>query len=136
MHFCKANIAIGGDDRNVAARAEYSPVSWPEIEILRLVHGEQSVTEVQPFAEVRQSAREERDRLALIYGPELCAHAWGGRSSPTEMEAPGVKLRAGVSWLNPLTNEEEVTGGGEAPESSEDDDVPFDEPKVPLAKRK
>jgi hypothetical protein len=129
MHFCKANIALGGDDRNVVVRTENDPVSWPEIEILRLLHGGQSITEVQPFARVTQPGRIERERLAMLYGDEVCAHAWGGRSAPAEMDAPDVHVRGGVSWFNPLTREYEIT---EADES-----VPFDEdePKVPIKKR-
>jgi len=129
MHFCKANIALGGDDRNVVIRTEHNPVSWPEIEILRLLHGGQSITEVQPFAKVHQSARAERDRLARMYGDEVCATAWGGRSAPSEMEAPDVHLKPGVEWINPFTEQFEVTGGEES--------VPFDEdePKVLIKKR-
>ena len=35
MHFCTANIAIGGDTRNIMNRDEFAPVSWPEVEVLR-----------------------------------------------------------------------------------------------------
>jgi hypothetical protein len=114
MHFCTAHIAIGSDDRNTMVRGEYNPVSWPEIEILRLVHGEHAITEVVPFAEVRQDPKSERERLSEIYGAEHCANAWGGRSSPSEMNAPGVKLKAGIEWVNPLTYETEITGTDDA----------------------
>lgn len=129
MHFCKANIALGGDDRNVVVRTEANPVSWPEIEILRLLHGGQGITQVVPFAKVNQSARAERDRLATIYGDDVCATAWGGRSSPSETEAPDVHIEPGVSWRNPITEQVEITEGHEREPFDED------EPKVQLKKR-
>jgi hypothetical protein len=112
MHFCTAAVAIGGDTRNTMIRGEFSPVSWPEIEILRIVHGDQSITDVSPFVRVPQSPREERARLADIYGEPPLAVAWGGRSAPGEVEAPGVDLKAGVAWFNPLTHRVEITADG------------------------
>ena len=104
MHFCTAKIALGGDDRNIMTRDRFSPVSWPELDILRFLHGEQSISEVSPFVRVNQNGREERARLALIYGegpPQAC---WGGRNAPAELEAPGeVPLPQDVTWLNPIT---------------------------------
>lgn len=110
MHFCTANVAIGGDTRNIMIRSEFSPVSWPEIDILRLVHGNDAVTEVQPFVSVKQAARDERERLSYIYNDGPCSECWGGRNAPRELEAPDVQLPSDVIWQNPLTGEVENSG--------------------------
>ncbi len=140
MHFCKATIALGEDIRNVAIRDEYSPISWPEMEVIRAMHGDGSVTQIIPFVAVPQSSRAERQRLSLIYGDAPCAAVWGGRSGPSEMEAPEATLRPGVTWINPISGETEVTGANAnsyAPPLGEpEDDVPFDPPADKIATKK
>jgi hypothetical protein len=145
MHFCKATIALGEDVRNVVVRDQFSPISWPEMEIIRATHGDASVTEIIPFVSVRQTPRAERQRLALIYGDDACSDAWGGRTGPSEMEAPAATLRAGVEWLNPITGQMEITEGkshGVGPDvipAADPDEAETelfgDTPKVPLKKR-
>jgi hypothetical protein len=110
MHFCTATIALAGDGRNTIDRNTFSPVSWPEIEVIRIVHGEEAILEASPFVAVEQSPRAERTRLAYIYGDVAVQQVWGGRSVPSEMSAPQAKLAAGVRWFNPLTHETELTG--------------------------
>jgi hypothetical protein len=103
MHFCKASIAIGGDSRNIMTRDEFNPVSWPEFDILRLLHGDDAVADVVPFVRVSQTGRDERARLALIYGEGPLQMCWGGRNPPAELEAPGATLPDKVTWQNPIT---------------------------------
>jgi hypothetical protein len=137
MHFCKATIALGEDMRNTVNRDETSPISWPEVEIVRLLHGDAAVTDIIPFVQVSQSPRAERQRLAEIYGDQACKDAWGGRAGPGEMEAPEATLKAGVTWVNPITRMVEVTspgGGTTRPETIEEETdletPPFDDPAV------
>jgi hypothetical protein len=125
MHFCTAHIMLGGDKDNVMARGLFNPVSWPEVSVLRVIHGDESIIDVEPFVEVKQSPRSERGRLAFIYGEQPLGMVWGGKNAPDEMEAPKVKLKAGVTWRNPLTSRTEVT--------TKDGSEPVDEtaPAVP-----
>jgi hypothetical protein len=111
MHFCRAKIAIGDDSMNVFNAAEFDPVSWPEILVLQLVHGETAITDVEPFATVNQSSREERMRLSEKYKETVVSEVFGGRQGPNEMEAPGVSIVPGIVWFNPITRRTEVTGG-------------------------
>jgi hypothetical protein len=114
MHFCLAQVAIAGDSQQIVHRGLFSPVSWPEIEVLRFIHGEDAVTDVKPFARVDQRPRDERDRLIQIYGGEPVERCFPGRSTrDIEMEAADAKIDNGVEWLNPITQQQEVVG--EAP---------------------
>jgi hypothetical protein len=110
MHFCKANVQIGGDIRNVMYRNEFDPVSWPEVEILRAVHGNESVLDVEPFVAVEQRPRDERERLLFLYGEGPLRVVWGGRNAPDEMEAAGATLVADTLWFNPLSRKVENSG--------------------------
>ena len=52
MHFCRADIAIGGDRNNIFHAGEFAPVSWPEILLLQYVHGDDAIDQVEPFVQV------------------------------------------------------------------------------------
>ena len=116
MHFCTGHVAIGGDTRNIMYRDEFDPVSWPEIEVLREIHGFDAVTDVKPFVDVNQSPRAERDRLAMKYGDEVLATRWGGKNPPTELVAPRATIKPDVVWKNPLSRQtEKTTANGSHP---------------------
>jgi hypothetical protein len=107
MHFCTAKIAIGGDIGNTMVRDTFNPVSWPELEVLNVIHGEGAVTDVEPFVQVPQPPKVERERLVSIYGPGPVGYVWGGTRSPHEMDSPNGPVKPGTIWLNPITNRAE-----------------------------
>lgn len=105
MHFCTAKISLAADLRNVVDRDAYSPISWPEVEVLRVVHGETAITEIKPFVSVQQSEKDEKTRLRLIYG-DVVEEVFPGRNPRMEMDAPGAKLPEPTPlWRNPLDKE-------------------------------
>jgi hypothetical protein len=108
MHFCTAYIAIAGDRDQIIHRNAFDPVSWPEIEVLRHIHGDESVTEVAPFVHVRQDVRAERERLALKYGADAINACFPGRNPRMEIDAPEADIAYGALWKNPLTQLEET----------------------------
>ena len=110
MHFCRAQVAIGGDNNNIAYLNEFDPVSWPEILVLQEVHGPEAVTDVEAVAQIDVPSRTERERLAQKYGDGLVSHVFGGKQGPSEMDMPRTKVKAGVSWMNPYTHKVEVSG--------------------------
>ena len=110
MHFCTAQVAIAGDIQQVVHRNPFSPVSWPELEVLRFVHGEDAVTDIKVISRVDQDQREERERLALMYGRAPIEACFGARNAKIELEADGPKLEDGLEWLNPITNQVETVG--------------------------
>lgn len=109
MHFCTAYINIGGDNRNIMYRDEFSPISWPEVLVLREIHGSDAVGEVIPFVEVKQTPRDERQRLLMKYPEEVLGAIWGGKNAPSELSAAGVKQRPDIVWMNPLSGQTEKT---------------------------
>jgi len=110
MHFCKAQVAVGGDSGNIAYLSEFDPVSWPEILILQEIHGAEAVTDVEAIAQIDVPSRVERDRLAMKYGDGIVAHVFGGRQGPAEMDMPRTKVKDGVNWMNPYSHQVEVSG--------------------------
>lgn len=57
-------LALGGDRDNQIPKYNVTPA---EIAVLRLIHGDESVTDVEPVGELKRSSKEERQRLNDIY---------------------------------------------------------------------
>jgi hypothetical protein len=58
-------LSIGGDSGNTVPK---DGVTASEIAVLRLIHGDEAVQEIEPAGEVRISHRAERARLFDLYG--------------------------------------------------------------------
>jgi hypothetical protein len=119
MHFCTCVVAITEDNGNTVHRNEYTPVSWPELEVISALHGPASLSQVTPFVKVRQSPERERDRLLNIYGAIVVQQVdampaiYPGRHPNMPLEAPDFTIRPGLQWFNPITfRMEEVAEDG------------------------
>lgn len=109
MHFCTAEIRLSGDMRNTVARGLHNPVSWPEIEVLRALHGHDAVLNPKPFIHVNQTAKGEKERLRLIYGNAVIEDIFPGRNPQMELDAPNAKIDAVPGrWKNPLDPQEDT----------------------------
>ena len=60
-----ADIAIGGDIKNVVHRAD---LTWPEVVLMRDIHGEAAVTNIEITGESPLDPRDEIERLRVRYG--------------------------------------------------------------------
>lgn len=80
-------LALGGDPGNSVPKYGVTPA---EIAVLRLIHGDESVTEVEPTGTIERKSREERSRLAELYGRQV-----DGRFVSPHVDAlfPGVAAR-------------------------------------------
>jgi hypothetical protein len=58
-------LSLGGDHGNQIVKHD---VTAAEIAVLRVIHGDEAVTDVEPTLDVKRSNREERARLLNIYG--------------------------------------------------------------------
>jgi hypothetical protein len=108
MHFCTAYVRIADDKDQVVYRDEFNPVSWPEVELLRSIHGDDAVHTVIPFVRIDQNPREERARLVLRYGKPYVDECFPGRGGSIVTEAPEATIAYGRVWKNPLTQLQEV----------------------------
>jgi len=130
MHFVTAMVAIGGDTGQTSYRGPFNCISWPEINVIRFLHGDDAVSNVACLTSVPQTSRDERLRLELLYGKIVSTDIYPGYTPSMEMEAPGAEeAQAGTAWLNPLTGRAEVIG---FVPSEDSDDNPTSVPAVPL----
>jgi len=78
MDLVTAEILIGGDLRNTVFKNSTNPITVPEIEILKAVHGEDSVKVGKECGHVKRTAKAEKARLAERYGMKVVDHVYPG----------------------------------------------------------
>lgn len=80
-------LALGGDSGNVVPKYGVTPA---EVAVLRQIHGDESVTDIEPGEDIDRSNRAERARLAEAYGRRV-----DGRFVAPAVDAlfPGVASR-------------------------------------------
>lgn len=101
MHYCTATIRLAGEQYTIVERDTFSPISWPEVEVIRFLHGDDAVLNVKPFVRVEKNAKEEKERLRAKYGP-VVEDIFPGRNPSMELEAANAKLPEQVPlWKNP-----------------------------------
>lgn len=89
MHLCTCLVMIAGDNSQIVAKNIHSPVTWPEIQVLKLIHGEDSVFDIVVLdEEIDRSPQEEMERLKIQYG-EGPVKAMFPMPKLMETEAPG-----------------------------------------------
>ena len=88
MQLANALLALAGDVGNTVPKFGVTP---SEVAVLRFIHGEDAVTDIEVLdAEVQRSSREERERLSHAYGANE-----GERRVSRAVEAlfPGIAAR-------------------------------------------
>lgn len=110
MNLVTAEILIGGDLRNTVVRGEHNPITVPEIEVLRAVHGgEETVKVGEPCGTVKRSAKQEKIRLVTRYGKKIVDAIYPGINGngmdvgETPKAAPAEKPKAAGNKKPALT---------------------------------
>jgi hypothetical protein len=65
MQMIGADIALGGDIKNVVRRED---LTWPELVLMRDIHGEAAVTNIEVVGESPLDPNDEINRLKARYG--------------------------------------------------------------------
>ncbi|MGZ5987405.1 MAG: hypothetical protein ACXWLZ_00010 [Rhizomicrobium sp.] len=87
MQIANCLVSLGGDHGNTVSKFH---VTAAEIAVLRAIHGEDAVNDIEPIGDVKRSNREERARIGAIYGQ---AKTPDGKASIVESMFPGVAAR-------------------------------------------
>jgi hypothetical protein len=88
MQIATITLMLGGDAGNTIQKFDVTP---SEIAVLRVIHGDDAVTEIQPTGNVTRTNRAERQRLTERYGRN---QPNGQFSAPAiDMLFPGVAAR-------------------------------------------
>ena len=124
MELANCMLALGGDTGNTVPEYNVTP---SEVMVLRLIHGEESVSEIDIVATTDRSHAAERDRLSRFYGRSTD----GGppRAEAVDALFPGAAARLFETFA------EIGASGDDEPEEIEEKIVPIEKPAA-LAKGK
>lgn len=88
MHWCTAQLNLAGQGFTIIWFDATNPISWPEAQVLMVVHGEENVYEIKPIAIGETTVSEEKQRLALKYTLKPVEHVFPGRNPRMETMMP------------------------------------------------
>lgn len=88
MHWCTARVNLAGNGYTVVWFDTTSMVSWPEIQVIMLLHGEENVFEIKARGIGETSIAAEKERLQLKYGFKPVEHVFPGRAPRMETLMP------------------------------------------------
>lgn len=88
MHWCACRLNLSGQGFTVHEFHQYDPVSWPEVQVLMLLHGDENVYDIKPVRIAEVDPAEEKRRLLGKYGAATEA-VFPGRTFRMEMCMPG-----------------------------------------------
>ena len=88
MHWCTCVVNLAGQGLTFVKIEKQFPVSWPEVQVLMLTHGEENVTEIVPVAISEVEPQREKERLAAKYKWQPVEQVFPGRSFRMELLMP------------------------------------------------
>jgi hypothetical protein len=92
MQLLSCHIAIAGDDNSIIVRDTDNPVTYPEMLVLKALHGGEHVRHIEDIGEVERDNEEERARLNEIYGLDIVRQCFPGVGDVPEKDAK-IKVR-------------------------------------------
>ena len=80
IQYCTCKINLSGQNYHTVHYNQFNPVTWPEIQVLQQLHGEENVMDVMPIGIGEVWPTEEKNRLASIYGRQIVETCFPGRA--------------------------------------------------------
>lgn len=88
ISICTCNVALAGDIKNTVTRGPTRPVTWPEVEVLQYIHGDDAVTDIVVIDKGDTTILDEYERLTLRYGKQVTATLFPGKRPAMQLKAP------------------------------------------------
>jgi len=118
QHVVTCRIQVGGDPGTVVVINKTRPLPYPEIALLRHLHGETNIFDVEVCGLIsRIAGAVEKNRMMMVYGREAVEHVYPGGSpnidwylEGEEPEFPPEIANAKASSSLPITPLQEQPG--------------------------
>lgn len=78
MQLLSCYVAVAGDDQNIVVREYDTAVTYPELLVLKALHGGENVRRVADAGDVERDPHDERERLSSLYGKQIVDHVFPG----------------------------------------------------------
>jgi hypothetical protein len=80
VQYCRCKINLAGQNCHTVIYGEHNPVTWPELQVLQLLHGDENVMDIVPVGIGEVWPTEEKNRLISIYGHRVVETCFPGRA--------------------------------------------------------
>lgn len=74
----RCTIALGGDQGNTVVRGRHNPLTYPELQMAQLLHGEDAVTGIHVVGTAQMTNDQMADRLKVLYREEYVKEMFPG----------------------------------------------------------
>jgi hypothetical protein len=88
VHYCKCRVNLAGQNCHTVIYDEHNPITWPEVQVLMALHGEENVMDVMPVGVGQVYAAREKERLWAVYG-KIVEQCFPGRAFRMELMMTG-----------------------------------------------
>jgi len=85
MHWCTCRVNLSGQGYHIVKFEPSNPVSWPEVQVIMMIHGDENVTDVMPISISDAHPVREKERLIGKYGFPPVEACFPGRSFRMEL---------------------------------------------------
>jgi hypothetical protein len=89
IHYCRCRINLSGQNCHIVNYDEFNPVTWPEVQVLMQLHGEENVMDIIPVSIGEVYPTREKERLIQIYGFKVVEACFPGRAFRMDMMMTG-----------------------------------------------
>jgi hypothetical protein len=80
IQYCTCKINLAGQNCHTVIYGEHNPVTWPEVQVLQAMHGDENVMDIMPVGVGEVWPTQEKNRLAGIYGHRIVEACFPGRA--------------------------------------------------------
>jgi hypothetical protein len=80
VQYCVCKINLAGQNCHTVIYTEHNPLTWPEIQVLQMLHGDENVMDIMPVGIGEVWPTNEKNRLVLLYGHRVVEACFPGRA--------------------------------------------------------
>ena len=85
IHHCTCRINLSGQNCHIVHYDQFNTVTWPQVQVLMALHGDENVMDIMPVAIGDTSPAAEKERLAAHYGARIVEQCFPGRAFRMQM---------------------------------------------------
>lgn len=89
IHYCRCRVNLAGQNCHTVIYDQFNPVTWPEVQVIMALHGEENVMDVVPISVGECYPASEKDRLIGLYGKRVVEACFPGRAFRMELMMTG-----------------------------------------------
>jgi len=80
IQYCTCKVNLAGQNCHTVLFTEFNPVTWPEVQVLMALHGDENVMDIMPCGVGEVWPTEEKNRLIALYGYRVVESCFPGRA--------------------------------------------------------